>query len=555
MAGLHRTLAGAVALVWLGAAACAGDGGPDGDPEPPFPVPAAFEPSEQQMRRLLDRHYRNTIASVFGDAAAAAADPPPESSLNGFEAIASAQFAMTDALVSRYEASARKVAEVAMADRDRIHQRMGCEPFGPGDADCFRMFIRNTGRLMFRRQVTDEELSDYLDLAETAANQAGDAYAGVQWVITAMLQSPNFLYLAEVGEDVPDMPDRRLLTGYEIASRMAFFLLDTAPDDALLAAAEAGALDTREGVREAARQLVDSDAARRATRSFFEEYLILGAMESVDKNPDMFPTFSKELAASMKEETLKLINDVVYDRDVSVMEMFSADYSFVDDNLAAHYGVAAPYQADWTKMSFPIEQRRRGIMGHASIASAQAHPDSTSVTHRGLFVIERFLCQTMPPPPDDVVPELPPSSVAPTMRERVAVHLEDPMCATCHSATDPIGLALENLDPVGRWRDRENQVTIDASAEHPQLGSFEGVDGLGLALAASPRVSACLTRQLYRYATGHVETDGEMAALDNLHARFAEAGYRFKELLVELVASDAYRYIGTPTMEEEEASP
>ena len=406
---------------------------------------------------------------------------------------------------------------------------------------------------MFRRALTDEELDSYESLGVDAASLHSDFLTGIKWIITAMLQSPHFLYMPEVGVAVEGKPERRRLSGYEIATRMSYFLLDAPPTDALLQRAENGELDTRQGIEQAAREMVDSQAARHATASFFEEYFDLGGIEEIPKDPNLFPTFSAELAASMKEETMLLIDDIAYVRETSMLEMFTADYSFVDDNLAVHYDVAAPHNAAWTKTSFPIEQRRAGVLGHASIASIQAHTDSTSVTFRGLFVSERFLCTTMPPPPEDVVTELPPSSTAPTMRERVAIHLEVESCASCHQISDPIGLSLENLDPIGRWRDKEQGVTIDATAEHYQIGAFDGITGLGTALAASPEVAECMTRQLYRYATGHVETQEEVPQLERISELFRNADHRFKELLVELVASDVYRFIATPAEETEGA--
>jgi len=549
VARFRNLCTGVLALGLLGSAACSNEP-PDDGTMPFLTVPADLEPTVAPMRRLLSRHYLNTVELVFGPDAALVATPPHDLQLNGFESIAASQLSMTDDLVMRYEQSARAVATAAMADTARIQQLIGCDPADNTVSHCYQSFIRRAGRLLFRRPLTDDELTDYRAVAETADDQMGGFHAGVQWVIVAMLQSPNFLFQVEVGEPVAG-GDHHQLTAYELASRMAFFLLDEGPDDELLTAAENGKLDTRNGIRAVAHSLLERAAARRATSSFFTEYLRLNQLDDATKDPAQFPNYSAELADSMKSETLKLLNDIVYDREASMMEMFTADYTFVDDRLAEHYGIAGPLDGvEWTKATLPIEQKRPGVLGHASTATAQSHADSTSVTHRGLFVVESFLCSTMPPAPDDVVTELPPSSVAPTMRERVAVHLEDPACASCHQISDPVGLALENLDPVGIWRDRENGETIDTAAEHYQLGSFDGIVGLASALASSPETSLCFVRQLYRYATGHVETKGELGRLQQLNAEFERSDHRFKDLMVDMVSSDLFRTIEAPSIEE-----
>jgi hypothetical protein len=549
---LRNLSAGALALALTGSAACSGDDATTKKP-PTDVLLEIYNPSQAQMQRLLERHYINSVGDIFGANAAYLADPPPDTTINGFKSIAASQFAMTDQLVSRYEASARAVAIGAMLDSTTLHELMGCEPQGDEDPACYANFIRRVGLRLFRRPLTDDEVGDYLELANDANETMDGFYAGIQWTIVAMLQSPHFLFQVHVGEPLSSDATKSRLTGYEVATRMAFFLTDSGPDAELLEAAEDGALDTRGGIRAAVVSLLERPAARRAMQSFFEEYFVLDNLEETQKVASMFPSYSSELAASMKLETTKLVNDVIFDRDVPFVELFTTDYTFVDDNLAEHYGIAGPVNAEWTKATLPIEQKRPGILGHASIATAHSHTDSTSVTRRGLFVVERFLCQTMPPPPEDVATELPESSVAPTMRERVAVHLEEPSCAACHTISDPIGLAMENLDPIGHWRDKENGALIDATADHYQIGAFDGVAGLGEALAASPLVTDCVMRMVYRYATGHVETKGELPQLDMLHARFKNAGFRFKELLVEMVASDAFRVIATA--DEEEADP
>jgi len=541
--GRHLLIAGA-ALVAALATSCGSDppSGPPPDVEPP--PPAGFEPPEPAMRRLLERQYRLSVRDLLGEDAALVAMPPEDSSINGFETIAASQLALNDTMVTQYELSARAVATVAMGNDARIDELLDCSPDGPSDEACHRSFVQRFGRLTFRRPLTEDESADYVQLAQRAATELSDFHAGVEFVILAMLQSPNFLFQIELGEQRDTNVSYGYLTGHEVATRMSFFLLDTTPADWLLDAAEAGDLDTASGVREVARELLREPDAHKAVQSFFSEYLGLRDVPSMTKDVAEFPSFSAALASSMQGETLRLLDYLVWQVDSDFGELLDADYTFVDARLAELYGMPQPDGGDWARMSLPPNQLRGGLLGHASILASQSHATITSPTHRGIFVLERLLCMSVPAPPADVVIELPPSSEAPTVRERLQVHMEEPSCAGCHAIFDPIGLSLENFDAIGAYRTKENGATIDAESEIPGFGAFAGAAELGSKLRASEDVMRCIVQNVFRHATGHVETDGEQSGIDAVTAGFEESGYRFQELLVELTASEAFRAVG-----------
>ncbi len=526
-------------------AACEGEQAPPVDPI----VSSAVQPAPAAMRRLLARQYVNSVELMFGDLAASAAKPPPDTELNGYQTIASSQLALNDELVAQYEQSSRAIAAAALADTDRRAALIGCDPETEGASSCYQRFVSRIGRLAFRRNLADEELEDLVAVAETANEQLGAFDRGIEYAIVALLQSPSFLFQIEIGDPTGGKGAARKLNGFEMASRLSLFLLDRCPNAALLDAAAAGELDTEEGVRKHAGAMIKLPQARRAATAFFTEYLVLADIENMPKDPVLFPDYSPYVARSMQRETLELVNEIVWRRNAPITELLTADYSFIDDSLATIYEVDAPAEP-WTSMSFPEVQGRRGILSHASILAMQAKADSTSVTRRGMFVLERLLCSSMPPPPEGVVAVLPPSSEAPTMRERVAVHLKKDVCAGCHKLVDGIGLALENFDPIGRWRAKENGAVIDASGEHGFLGSFVGVAELSEQLVESERATDCMVRNLYRHATGHIETKDEIPSLETVHARFRESGFRWRELLVELSASPLMRSVGP----KEEAS-
>lgn len=517
-------------------------GGTDGDE----PISEDLEPAEARLRLLLSRQYVHAVRDLFGEAAAAEAAPPENHALNGFDAIGASQLALGDAEVDAFERSGQAVAEVAIADTARLVELAGCTPTGPTDQACMESFVAALGRRAFRRPLTAEELDRYVAVGTTAASDFGDAYAGFERVIATILQSPYFLYQVEVGEPDPDAPGRRRLTGWEMATRMSFFLVDTIPDPALLDAAEAGELDTAAGIREQAERLLAAPEARQALADFVSEYLRLRDLPTLPKDPVVFPEYGESVAIAMQLETLALVEELAWNTGGDFTEIFDAPYTFINADLAPVYGLdPAAYGSQLTKVTLPAEQKRGGIFGHASFLALLGHVASTSPTIRGKFIRENIMCTAVPPPPPGVVTDLPDTSEAQTMRERLEQHMEDPSCAGCHSITDPIGFGLELYDGIGRFRTTENGAMIDATSELD--GSpFEGAAELGAIVRQNPLAPSCIVRSLFRHATGHIEEDGEKGELAAIEESFAEDGFRMQSLLAELVASPAFRVVGEP---------
>ncbi|MCA9707804.1 MAG: DUF1592 domain-containing protein [Myxococcales bacterium] len=380
-----------------------------------------------------------------------------------------------------------------------------------------------------------------------AAAAAQGFERGLQEAVAALLQSPYFLYQVEIGEPDPDDPSRRRLTSYELATRMSFFLLDTVPDAELLDEAEADLLADADGIRAAAWRLLERPQARDTLGEIFGEAWRLRELEALPKDPSTFPQWSPELAGAMRQETLSLIDDITWERDADFLEVFTADYTFVDVRLGFHYGLpdAAQLPDAPTRVELGGLDGRGGVFGHAGFLARLAHVSSTSPTLRGKFVLENILCRTVPPPPPGVVTDLPVAEDDATMRERLEAHVVDPSCAGCHSMMDPIGFGLESYDGIGRFRTTDNGSPIDASA---QLDGqpFEGAAQLGALVAQSPQTPSCLVRNIYRHATGHIETEGEEVAIEAIEEAFVESGHRMQDLLVEIVASPAFRVVAEP---------
>jgi hypothetical protein len=500
--------------------------------------------AEPRLRRLLAKQYTNSIHALLGPGAAARATPPPDIASQGFESIGAAELSLADGALAQYELSAGAIATQVVSDVSQLPALLGCTPTGPTDRACFETFVRSFGRRAFRRPLTEDEVTRYVELAAVTAGRYDNAFAGVSYAISAFLQSPHFLYQVEVG--VADGPSRRRLTGFEIASRMSFFLLDTTPDDALLDAAETG-LVTRESIREQALALVEREEARGALDNFYEERFKLRDLTSMTKDPALYPLYNVALAEAMRTESLMLLRDVVWDRDADVRELLDADYAFVNRELAMVYGTQ-PVASATAFEKRTLTNGRHGLLGQAAFLARQAHPNSTSPTRRGRFVSERLLCIDIPPPPPEIVTELPPPlpDMPMTMRQRLAQHANFEQCASCHKRMDGIGLALENFDGIGTFRTLDEGLPIDASGEIFEVGTFQGLAGLTALAREMPELPHCLVRSLYRHGTGHVEVEGDERSLEEVDAAFETSQYRLKTVLVEIVASDAFRFVANP---------
>jgi hypothetical protein len=424
----------------------------------------------------------------------------------------------------------------------RLGEIAPCVVAGPQDEACYEAIARDLGHLAWRRPLEQIEIDELVAVASQArAIDDGDFDAGVEWLLATMLQAVDFVYVVELGVDTD--AGNRELTGPELATRMSMVLVGRAADADLLARAEAGELADPDSVRAIAMELVALPESRGPLVLFFDELLRLPDLATRAKDPSLFPQFTPELTAAMREETLRLVDDVVFTGG-DTLELLVAEHTFVDAQLAALYGVAPPAEG-FARVELPAEQNRIGVLGQASFLANLSHPDRTSPTRRGGFVQKTLLCTEIPPPPADVDTELPPPSEAQTLRERLSAHVQNATCNGCHSQMDPLGFAFENFDPIGAYRTQEGTATIDAS------GSIDGSEfgnaaELAWILHDDPRVPGCLVRNLYRWSTGHIDDEGQQLALADLTERFATADHGFEALAVELVASPVFRRVGAP---------
>jgi hypothetical protein len=296
-----------------------------------------------------------------------------------------------------------------------------------------------------------------------------------------------------------------------------------------------------------AEEMLGLSEARWALDAFYAEVFRLREIDVMNKSAEVYPLYSPELQDSMREESLQLIRDIVWNQDTDARGMFDADYTFIDADLAALYGVSAPSGASFGKTTLPAAQQRRGLLGHAGLLALLSHTDSSSATRRGAFIQARFLCSPVPPPPADVVPTFPPDDGVPkTAKTKLEKHMEVASCASCHQMMDPIGFALEHYDGIGAYREKDNGLAIDPSGTIPNLGDFAGAAELAELIRNDERSALCLVRNLYRHSMGHLETKGELPALARLDEAFEQDGFRIQQLLVSIVQSPAFRQVTEP---------
>jgi mono/diheme cytochrome c family protein len=508
--------------------------------------PTVFVPAPGGVRRLTVAQYRSSVRDLLGDGAQIPGTLEPDTLVSGSAAVGAGRIAMSRQATEKFGVAAFALARQAVADGAWWGRWVSCPADAPFDAACAGQFLAGFGQRAWRRPLDAGETARYLGLARRGPQMR----AGVEAVLAALLQSPHFLYRAELGVPDPTDPGRRVLSDHEMASRLSYFLWGAPPDQALLDAAAAGRLSTEEGLRAEAERMLRSPRSRDTVETFFSELLRLGKLERLPQFRSQYKQVSSTLGASMRGETLRVVDEIALAPDRDLREMFDARFTYLNGELAGLYDLPAPADADagvFVRVALPADSRRLGILGQGSFLAINAHPTASSPTKRGKFIRETLLCQPVPPPPPDVSTKLPKDKPGQprTARQKLAVHRKSAQCAGCHKAMDPLGLAFETYDGIGAYRDRESGLLIDPSGELDGV-PFTGPRALAGLLRASPAVGVCVARNLLRFALGHLESEGEEPLIDELSQGLERDGYRFLSLVLNVVASRGFRYLSAP---------
>ena len=411
-----------------------------------------------------------------------------------------------------------------------------CQPSSTADEEpCARGILSTLMRRAYRRPVAADELDGPLEFFREG-RAVGDFEAGIGRALTSILVNPQFLFRVERDAE-SDGPYR--IEDLELASRLSFFLWSSIPDDELLDAAIAGRLsDPAELERQAQRMLADPRSDNLAS-NFGGQWLMLRNLEAVSPNPRLYPDFDDNLRQAFRQET-ELFFDSILRENRSVLDLLSADYTYLNQRLAKHYGIAGVYGSRFRRVDLEPGSRRGGLLRQGSILSVTSYATRTSPVIRGVWVLDNVYGAPPPPPPANV-PVLEENSVQAglPMRERLAEHRNNPACASCHNTIDPVGFSLENYDAVGRWRDHSGDINqMDTSGGLPGVGEFDGVDGLEAGLLSRPELFAGrVTEKLLTFALGRGVEYYDGPAVRRIVREAAADDYRFSALILGIVKS------------------
>jgi hypothetical protein len=472
----------------------------------------------------------------------------PDAPVAGFSSIGASSIVVSPAGIALHERAVLAATGHALATRARRRALLPCIPANDADRACLGRIIGRFGRRAFRRPLSDAEIRGYTGLATAVGRRAGShVFRGVRYALAAILESPSFLYRVELGAPSEADGGRLKYTGYEMASRLAAMFWESVPDDQLLDAAEAGRLATAEGVRAAAQRLMADPKAQRSVEVFTRELFGTSALMEASKDVKLFPGWHDSLKEAMREELERRVLDMVFVRQGDFLSLYDDRTTFVNDELAAFYGLPVRGQSGFYPAEFPVSSKRAGLLGAGAILAGHALPHRTSPTERGKFVSEMLLCRSVPSPPNDVPPLAPPAGPEVTLRQRFELHRKAPSCASCHAKMDPIGFGMEDFDGVGRHRTMDGTSPVDASGVLEGRGldgsSFSGLAELGAALRRQPVLAPCLVSKVYARALGRSALYADRAALAELLASFVEHQHRFDQLLISLAASDSFRFV------------
>lgn len=483
-------------------------------------------------RRLTRTEYDETLRDLLGDTTSSGFGALPPDTHDPFDNDYRTQLT-SPSLIEALEALAANAAARLIADPAKRSALMPCNPSGPGDGACLRAFITQFGRRALRRPLRQDEVQSLLSL-QALAVEKGNFYTAVELVIRTLLQHPEFIYRVEAGTPVDGRAGVFRLNGFEIGTRLSYFLWGTTPPDWLLDLAANDKLQSSDDIRAAAGRLLDDPRARNRVARFHALWLGYHQLPH-----------PVDLTRALQTESAALVNKVVFDDKSDYFAIFRSNQTYANDLLVTHYGLASPGSSEFRWVSYG-SSGRMGILSHGSVLSAGAKFNDTSPTQRGIFVRTRLLCQEVPPPPPNVNVDNPPTSPTSNCKvDRYSAHATVGSCAACHQNLDPIGFGLENYDRAGRYRtadDGHPECPISGNGRISEVGNFNGPSGLEQLLVQTGQLEHCIVTQVYRFAMGRKETASDAALIDNLTGKFRGSNRTFIPLLLDFVADETFAF-------------
>ena len=392
----------------------------------------------------------------------------------------------------------------------------------------------------FRRPVTDAEVVRFAELVDRNVSEFKETYDyGLYVALQAALVSPDFLFRREADPE-RDTAERKL-NEYEVASRLSYFLWSSMPDDELFQLAENKRLFDPAILQAQIERMLHDDKALALSRNFAAQWLNLRNLADVRPNPELFPDFDDALRSAMGQETEMLFSTIVKENR-SIDDFLNADFTFLNERLAKHYGIAGVSGEEFIRVSLE-GTKRSGVLTQASILTLTSNPGRTSPVKRGKWILENILGESPPPPPPGVPPlEEAAKDVSDlSLRERLEIHRKDPGCASCHKTMDPLGMGLENFDAIGRWRDKEGEREVDSTGELPSGEKFSGpIELIGIIRGRQEQFHRAFAERLLTYALGRGLEYYDKCAVDQALVLMKQRGNRFSALVEGIVTSDPF---------------
>jgi hypothetical protein len=497
-------------------------------------------PGASLMHRLNTAEYNATVADVLGTTLTPATDNWRGGEIDGFDNIATVLGVDADQYGLYVDAAQTLANDVFASDTLRA-KVLTCAT--AGDMACVKSIITQTGLRVFRRPVLDNEIASYSKAYSTARAQGEDHASSVRHVLWAMLSSAQFLFRMEFDNGVAT---KHLISGYELASRLSYFLWSSAPDDALLAGAEQ--LDTDAAINGAVDRMLTDPKSARLVANFVGQWLGVRGVTSHPTDKTLYASWTADVASAAAAEMYAYFDEFLR-KDLQWTDFLKLDVNFVNQPLAAFYGMPAVTGTATTRTEYKADQRA-GFLGLAGFLANSSVAARSSPTLRGKWMLVNFMCA--PPSPPPIPFKLEDSGGNPetgNVRALLEAHRAAPGCKVCHSLMDPFGLALEQFDGIGRYRTTyQDQSAIDPATELPPSDSFpngikfSGLDGAATAVASDPRFKSCIAQKLYTYGLGRSLSKDDLANAAVITKAWQDAGdLSVNKLLHTLTLAEAFR--------------
>lgn len=502
----------------------------------------ATDPGRVTLHRLNRAEYDNTLRDLLGTSLAPAnrfkmPDDNRGVGVANFDNMADV-LTLSPLHLSVYQNAASAVVGEALGNVTQRASLVPCDLLAQGEA-CAREALRAFAYRAWRRPVADTEVERLMAVAGVALANGEGHEQGLELALRAVLMSPHFVFRVELDPD-PTSLTPHPLNPYELASRLSYFLWSSTPDAALLESAKSGALSQPAELEKHAVRLFDDQRARALIDNFAGQWLQFRAIATLQPDATKFPTVDPSLLSAMRQEGERLFQDVAF-QGAPLKQLLTANYSYVNDRLATHYGLAPVGGSELVRVDLSNNAQRGGLLSQAGFLSLTSHKETTSLVLRGKWVFEELLCGTVPPPPPGV--DLTGGGLPP--QEGSKQRTTNPQCSFCHNLMDPIGLGLESYDAIGRYRTTDDAgMPITAGGQLPGGQSFSGAKELAALVAEDPAFASCAVRKLYSYALGRPPVDEpshqDGPVVESLLQALTENGASFKDLVRRIVTSPTF---------------